>query len=381
MQVTIFSFFMAILWCSLFVLLAALLEHDSTFIQKYGMTPVMAVMVLGIARLAIPVEPPHSKVIGSNTVIPAIQHFLLNPCYAFHAYVICWGDIFIAVWVLGCVLVIVRFLIQTFQTNRWLRNLRPLDDHSAAEVLESIVSASKPMQKYRLIVTNEVQTPMLIGFFEPVILLPPLELSKDELFYVLLHEWSHFLHKDLWKKLLIDFICAFLWWNPIVYIIKKNFDYALEINCDRYVVRNGNPADQIRYVEAIVKVMRQMLDRTKDSLQPSIPFVTASDQNMVTQRCELILYTPQKMGNQIILPLACALTIVLFSYIFIIQPRTPAPLDSGTSVTAGDAYIVQQKNGRYVLYVDGKLQGNIPSEDISKPPFSDLTIKGEESEK
>jgi len=381
LQVTIFSFFMAILWCSLFVLLAALLEHNSAFIRKYGIAPVMAVMVLGIARLAIPVEPSNSKVIGSNTVMPAIQHFLLDPCYTFYDHVICWGDVFIAVWALGCALMIVQFLIQTFRTNRRLRNIQSLDDPQATEVLENIVSASKPKQRYRLIITDEVQTPMLIGVFVPVILLPPLELSKEELSYVLLHEWSHFIHKDLWKKLLIDLICAFLWWNPIVYIIKKNFDYALEVNCDRYVVQNGKQEDQIRYVETIVKIMRQMLDRQTASLQPSIPFVAASDLNMVTQRCELILYTPQKMGRHIIWPLACALALILVSYIFIIQPRTPAPPDSGTSVTISDAYLIQQENGRYGLYVDGKLQGNVTSEDISKPPFSDLTIKGSERRK
>ena len=381
MQVTIFSFFMAILWCSLFVLLAALLEHDSVFIRKYGITPVIALMALSITRLAIPIEPPHSKVIGSNMVMPAIQHFLMSQCYTCYGHAIRWRDVFLAVWVLGSVLTIARFLLQTFRTNRRLRNLQTLDDPQAEVVLESIVSASKPKQKYRLIITDKVQAPMLIGFFVPTIMLPRLELSKNELSFVLLHEWSHFIHKDLWKKLLIDFICAFLWWNPIVYIIKRNFDYALEVNCDRYVVRNGKPADQIRYVETIVKIMRQMLDRQTDSWQPSIPFVAASDLNMVTQRCELILYTPQKMGRHIIWPLACALALILVSYIFIIQPRTPAPPDSGTSVTISDAYLIQQENGRYGLYADGKLQGNVTSEDISKPPFSDLTINGSERRK
>ena len=60
---------MAILWCSLFVVLAALLEHNAAFIRKYGISPVMALMVLGIIRLFIPIEPGHSIVVGSAVTV------------------------------------------------------------------------------------------------------------------------------------------------------------------------------------------------------------------------------------------------------------------------------------------------------------------------
>jgi len=377
LHVTIFSFFMAILWCSLFVLLAALIEHDFTFVRKYGIMPVLAVMTLAIARFAIPIEPSHSIVVGSDMVIPAIQHFLVSKCCTYRGHTICWAYVFIAVWTLGTVLMLGNFLLQTFQTNRRLHNLQSFDDPNAAAVLEKIVTASKPEQRYHLIITDEIQTPMLIGFFVPTILLPQLDLSKDELSYVFLHEWSHFMHKDLWKKLLLDFICAFLWWNPIVYVIKKNFDYVLEVNCDRYVVQSGKAEDHIRYVETIVKVMKQMLDRQTASLQPSIPFVAISDQNMITQRCELILDSPKKTNKHILWPYICMFALILVSYIFVIQPRTSAPPDSGISINTDGSYLVPQGD-KYGLYVDGKSQGTVTSGEINKPPFSNLNIKGSE---
>ena len=108
--------------------------------------------------------------------------------------------------------------------------------------------------------------------------------------------------------------------------------------------------------------MQQMLDQKKDFLQASIPFVAANDQSMVMQRCELILNTPQKSGRHVIWPFACALALVLVSYLYIIQPRTQAPTDAGISFSADNAYLVQRTGGGYDLYVDGKLQGNVSDE-------------------
>ena len=82
---------MAILWCSLFVLLAAFIEHDFTFVREYGIMPVIAVMTLAIARFAIPIEPSHSIVVGSDMVIPAIQHFLVSKCCTYRGHTICWA--------------------------------------------------------------------------------------------------------------------------------------------------------------------------------------------------------------------------------------------------------------------------------------------------
>lgn len=124
--------------------------------------------------------------------------------------------------------------------------------------------------------------------------------------------------------------------------------------------------------------MQQMLDQKKDFLQASIPFVAANDQSMVMQRCELILNTPQKSGRHVIWPFACALALVLVSYLYIIQPRTQAPPDAGISFSADNAYLVQHTGGGYDLYVGGKLQGNVTDEDVAVPPFSNLTIQESE---
>ena len=71
----------------------------------------------------------------------------------------------------------------------------------------------------------DVSTPIIAGYIRPIIYLPDIEFSDSELYYALLHECMHYLHKDLWVKLLIEIICAIYWWNPLIYLLKYNISH------------------------------------------------------------------------------------------------------------------------------------------------------------
>lgn len=91
--------------------------------------------------------------------------------------------------------------------------------------------------KVRLLVSSKVQTPMLIGFFSPVILLPSGQITDRDARFILTHELTHFRRKDLWKKLLVSTVQCIHWFNPFVYMLNRDFLYWLETSCDEHVVR------------------------------------------------------------------------------------------------------------------------------------------------
>lgn len=88
----------------------------------------------------------------------------------------------------------------------------------------------------RLLTSPVVQSPMLIGFFRPTILLPSENLPDSDARFILAHELTHFRRGDLWKKLLINMIQCIHWFNPIVYLLNQDFAYWLETSCDEEIV-------------------------------------------------------------------------------------------------------------------------------------------------
>jgi len=90
--------------------------------------------------------------------------------------------------------------------------------------------------KVQLWVFPWIQSPMLIGFFHPVVLLPSEQVSDKDARLILAHELTHFQRKDLWKKWMVSTIQCIHWFNPVVYFLNRDFLYWLETSCDEHIV-------------------------------------------------------------------------------------------------------------------------------------------------
>lgn len=101
--------------------------------------------------------------------------------------------------------------------------------------------------KVRLLASSLVQSPMLVGFFRPTIVLPSEHLPDSDAQFILTHELAHFRRKDLWKKLLVNMIRCVHWFNPIIYLLNRDFVYWLETSCDEEVVSSLNYAQRKEY--------------------------------------------------------------------------------------------------------------------------------------
>ena len=99
----------------------------------------------------------------------------------------------------------------------------------------------------RLLASPLVQSPMLVGFFRPTILLPSEHLPDSDARYILAHELTHFRRRDLWKKFLMNMIQCIHWFNPVVYLLSRDFAYWLETSCDEEVVSSLDYAQRKEY--------------------------------------------------------------------------------------------------------------------------------------
>ncbi len=91
----------------------------------------------------------------------------------------------------------------------------------------------------RLKRSDAISSPLVYGFFRPVILLPYDFPKKNSPEYdqVLYHELTHVHSGDLWYKLLMLLVTCIHWFNPLIWIMLHLSTQDLEIRCDARVIR------------------------------------------------------------------------------------------------------------------------------------------------
>lgn len=111
-------------------------------------------------------------------------------------------------------------------------------------------------------------TPMLIGLLRPAILLPDRVYTGEQLRSVLLHELTHMRRKDVLVKWLTLLVNAVHWFNPVVWLVRREINRACELACDETVIRGldsaakQNYGDTLIYVAADRKTPRAILSTT-----------------------------------------------------------------------------------------------------------------------
>ncbi len=136
------------------------------------------------------------------------------------------GRILMAVWAIGCVGCMLYFLFIHIRARMHYR-------FAIGEEGPSYLG------KIRLKRSDEVSSPIVYGFFRPVILLPYDFPKKNSPEYdqVLLHEVTHVRSGDLWYKLFMLLVTCVHWYNPLVWIMLRLSTQDLEIRCDARVIR------------------------------------------------------------------------------------------------------------------------------------------------
>ncbi len=89
--------------------------------------------------------------------------------------------------------------------------------------------------------SNKVNSPVVFGFFEPVILLPFAlcnQLSVDEIKLILLHELAHITRNDYLFNFVQTIANIMLWFNPFNHLLSKNLSLQREIACDELVLQS-----------------------------------------------------------------------------------------------------------------------------------------------
>ncbi|WP_146531769.1 M56 family metallopeptidase, partial [Novipirellula artificiosorum] len=172
--------------------------------------------------------------------------------------ILSWQQLVISIALLGTVLMMLRLLLAKVQTHRLLANAGI--DRSATDQLQQAMQAVAARTDFanvnpvRLGTSHNVSSPVTLGAFRPVILLPngAANWSADRLRMVLAHELAHVVRHDVFWQWTSQFARAFVWFNPLVWITLRLAVTERERACDDRVLRSGERASD--YAETLLSI-------------------------------------------------------------------------------------------------------------------------------
>jgi len=163
----------------------------------------------------------------------------------FNQYVFC-------LWIIG---VIIAFTINMAGYFCFSKYLKQENKPATEEQNKIFIALVDGRYQVRLVRNRFVTTPMLIGIRRPCIIIPDIKFEEKQLQNILLHEISHLRRFDIAVKWLTMITTSIHWFNPLVYVMKKEMNRACELACDETVIRNFNSTEKQAYGDTLISVV------------------------------------------------------------------------------------------------------------------------------
>ncbi|MCT8358113.1 M56 family metallopeptidase [Xanthomonas citri pv. anacardii] len=150
-----------------------------------------------------------------------------------------WPVALLALWAAG-VLVLAAGTARAYLRSRALvRAAQPCNDQALVQALQMAAEAHGLSRPPALRLSSQIDSPQLIGPWQPVLLLPAARLphmADDDLDMALTHELIHLRRGDLWWGLLPALAQHLFFFHPLVHLAAREYAIAREAACDAAVV-------------------------------------------------------------------------------------------------------------------------------------------------
>lgn len=197
-----------------------------------------------------------------------------------------------------------------------------------------------------------------------------------------MHEYLHWKRKDLWKKFIINIIGMIFWWNPLAYLLCKDLDQIIELNCDNAMSKKYSEMDTLYYLDTLTYMAggrRANFDKVSSD---TLGFVKKLEVRPLKQRFHYVMFKKddKKTQRKMNLFILCV-SVIWFtaSYYFILQPEYIVPStdmhqENTPFVSDGEnSYLEEQKDGTYIFHY-GKYEEKVLKEDVENGIYEEYPI-------
>lgn len=169
-----------------------------------------------------------------------------------------WLPLLVAGWVAGVIVMLWRGLHQWRALERIATRLA-WRQTEIEDMLARVACRFGSLPAVRVLVSACIDTPTLIGWFKPVILLPVAVVTgfpRHQLELILAHELGHLRRYDHLVNLGQAIVETLLFYHPVVHWISREVRHEREICCDNLVLRltDSEPREYARTLAALENV-------------------------------------------------------------------------------------------------------------------------------
>lgn len=235
----------------------------------------------------------------------------------------------VVIWFAGVVFVGVRSWRQWRElikvAQRWA-----IPDERLQEVVAGLASRFGFARHIRVLVSDRIDTPTLIGWIKPLILLPTgvaLGFPRQQIELILAHELGHLRRYDHLVNLAQAVLETVLFYHPVVHWVARDVRNEREICCDELVLRvtQGEPRE---YAGALAAL--------EEMRQPPVRLALAASGGVLLERVRRILFAPNpettRFGMRLWLPLGLMMVVVMAAAVrvdnsesmYVDMPSSPA---------------------------------------------------------
>ncbi len=162
-------------------------------------------------------------------------------------------DIVFSAWIAGIIIfAAVPVLSVLHYKYRITHSGKMIEAGEEYEIFLRMKSSLRIKRNIRLIRYSKAASPMIIGFIKPALVLPCDEFSTEDLQFIIRHELIHLKRGDVYIKLLCVLANAVHWFNPIVWIMRREASIDMELSCDEGVIKGKSSAVKRAYTETLM---------------------------------------------------------------------------------------------------------------------------------
>lgn len=162
----------------------------------------------------------------------------------------------------------IHFISYVRYKRRLLKTGTRMEDSPFARQLQELKQELAISRSVPAIESPEAASPMMIGFFRPMLALPKEQYSAEERYFILKHELVHLKRGDVYFKLLLVAANAVHWFNPLIWLMQKEAAVDMELSCDERVTKDADYAQRKAYAETLWSTLhRQCTKQTVLSTQ------------------------------------------------------------------------------------------------------------------
>ncbi|MDT8977647.1 M56 family metallopeptidase [Paenibacillus sp. chi10] len=192
-------------------------------------------------------------------------------------------------WLLGVLTMTAYVLVSNRKFSRgMMRESYVVSDEDSLRVLQQCREDLKIKRTLPLLISNGVSSPTLYGVLRPKILLPGkyfAQFRNEELRHILLHEFVHYIRKDIVTNWLFTILLILNWFNPILWYASSKMREDQELSCDDRVISCLEEDEVKQYGYTIVKLVEANMTT---GFRPVSATSFSTDKSLIKRRINMI---------------------------------------------------------------------------------------------